>query len=186
LAERIARQIKSWLDEGMMLASKGRPIAPGDIMILLRKRGDLARLIVARLYEAGVPVAGVDRLRLQAPLGVQDLVAALRFAAQPEDDLSLACLLVSPLIGWSQDELWQRAVPRKGSLWRQLRESGLTPADDLAVLYEILNKADFHYALSVAGAYPFRADAGAAEIALAPWRAGSGQHRGVAERRAAL
>lgn len=143
LAERIARQIKAWLDDGMMLASKGRLVAPGDIMILLRKRGDLARLIVARLYEAGVPVAGVDRLRLQAPLGVQDLVAALRFAAQPEDDLSLACLLVSPLIGWSQDELWQRAVQRKGSLWRQVRESGLTPADDLAALYEILNKADF-------------------------------------------
>lgn len=143
LAERIARQIKDWLDDGMMLASKGRAVGPGDIMILLRKRGDLARLIVARLYEAGVPVAGVDRLRLQAPLGVQDLMAALRFAAQPEDDLSLACLLVSPLFGWSQDELWQRAVPRKGSLWRQVREGGLTPAADLAALQDILNNADF-------------------------------------------
>ena len=143
LAERIARQIRRWLDDGMMLASKGRALGPGDIMILLRKRGDLARLIVARLYEAGVPVAGVDRLRLQAPLGVQDLMAALRFAAQPEDDLSLASLLVSPLICWSQDELWQRAVPRKGSLWRQVRESGLTPADDLAALQDILSKADF-------------------------------------------
>lgn len=143
LAERIARQIRRWLDEGMMLASKGRVLGPGDIMILLRKRGDLARLIVARLYEAGVPVAGVDRLRLQAPLGVQDLMAALRFAAQPEDDLSLACLLVSPLIGWSQDDLWQRAVPRKGSLWRQVRESELTPAADLAALQDILGKADF-------------------------------------------
>ena len=143
LAERIARQIKGWLDDGMMLASKGRPVAPGDIMILLRKRGDLARLIVARLYEAGVQVAGVDRLRLQAPLAVQDLVAALRFAAQPEDDLSLAGLLVSPLFGWAQDELWQRAVPRKGSLWRHLRESGLTPPSDLSCLQEILNRADY-------------------------------------------
>ncbi len=143
LAERIARQIRAWLDEPMMLESKGRPIAPGDIMILLRKRGDLARLIVARLYEAGVPVAGVDRLRLQAPLGVQDLVAALRFAAQPEDDLSLACLLVSPLVGWSQDDLWQRAVPRKSNLWRHLRESSLTPAADLSALYDILARADF-------------------------------------------
>ncbi|MCC6481012.1 MAG: UvrD-helicase domain-containing protein, partial [Sphingomonadaceae bacterium] len=143
LAERIARQIRAWLDDGMMLASKGRLLAPGDIMILLRRRGDLARLIVARLYEAGVPVAGVDRLRLQAPLGVQDLVAALRFAAQPEDDLALACLLVSPLIGWSQKELWQRAVPRRGSLWRHLRESPLIPAQHSAVLYDILARADF-------------------------------------------
>lgn len=143
LAERIALQIKDWLDSGLMLESKGRALRPGDIMILLRRRGALARLVVARLYEAGVPVAGIDRLRLQAPLGVQDLMAALRFAAQPEDDLNLACLLVSPLIGWSQDALWQRAVPRKGSLWRHLRESGQTPAVDLALLHDILGKADF-------------------------------------------
>lgn len=143
LAERIARQIRGWIAGGMMLASKGRPVQAGDIMILLRRRGDLARLIVARLYEAGVPVAGVDRLRLQAPLGVQDLMAALRFAAQPEDDLNLACLLVSPLIGWTQDELWQRAAPRTGSLWRHLRESGAAPADDMSALYEILARADF-------------------------------------------
>ncbi|MGD9810985.1 MAG: double-strand break repair helicase AddA [Sphingobium sp.] len=143
LAERIAGQVKAWIDGGLMLQSKGRALRAGDIMILLRKRGALARLIVARLYEAGVPVAGVDRLRLQAPLGVQDLMAALRFASQPEDDLNLAGLLVSPLIGWSQDDLMDRAVPRKGSLWRHLRENSATPAADLAVLQDILAKADF-------------------------------------------
>lgn len=143
LADRIATQIKAWLDAGLMLESKGRALRPGDIMILLRKRGALARLIVARLYDAGVPVAGVDRLRLQAPLGVQDLMAALRFAAQPEDDLNLAGLLVSPLIGWSQEELLARAIPRKGSLWRHLRESGSTPRADLDILYDILGRADF-------------------------------------------
>ena len=143
LAERIAGQIKGWLAQGTMLESKGRPLRPGDVMILVRKRGDLARLIVARLYEAGVPVAGVDRLRLQAPLGVQDLMAALRFASQPEDDLNLAGLLVSPLIGWTQEELLARAVPRKGGLWRHLRESAQTPVEVLAALHDILAKADF-------------------------------------------
>ncbi len=143
LAERIAAQIRDWLTSGMMLDSKGRPVRPGDVMILVRKRGDLARLIVARLYEAGVPVAGVDRLRLQAPLGVQDMMAALRFASQPEDDLNLACLLVSPLIGWTQEELLARAVPRKGGLWRHLRSSAETPPEALAVLQDILAKADF-------------------------------------------
>lgn len=143
LAERIAIQIKAWLDAGVMLESKGRPLRPGDIMILLRKRGALARLIVARLYEAGVAVAGVDRLRLQAPLGVQDLMAALRFAAQPEDDLNLAGLLVSPLIGWSQDDLMRRAVPRKGSLWRHIRDNPAVPAADIALLQDILARADF-------------------------------------------
>lgn len=141
-AERIALQVKAWIDEKHILRSKGRPVRPGDILILLRSRGALSRLIVARLYEAGVPVAGVDRLRLQAPLAVQDLLAALRFAVQPEDGLNLANLLVSPLVGWSQDELLAR-VPRASgiSLWAHLRatldEDLLTPMRDL------LNAADF-------------------------------------------
>lgn len=143
LAERISAQIRAWLDAKTWLPSKGRALRPGDIMILLRTRGALARLIVARLHEAGVPVAGVDRLRLQAPLGVQDLMSALRFAAQPEDDLNLACLLVSPLIGWSQEELLARAVPRQGTLWRHLRHNASTPPADLAVLQNLLAKADF-------------------------------------------
>ncbi len=110
LADRIAQQVRAWMDQGFPLV-KGEPegtarrATPGDVMVLVRKRKELAGLIVARLHAAGVAVAGVDRLRLAAPLAVRDLMAALRFAAQPLDDLNLACLLVSPLIGWSQDDL---------------------------------------------------------------------------------
>src|SRR3546814_20543183 len=93
-------------------------------MILCRKRSDLARLIVARLYEEKVPVAGIDRLRLNAPLAVRDLLAALRFALPPQDDLNLANLLVSPLIGWTQDDLQTRAPPAQGlGLWSHLRRT---------------------------------------------------------------
>src|SRR3546814_2198544 len=107
-----------------MLQSKGRAHRPGDSMILVRKRRDLARLIVARLYEEKVPVAGIDRLRLNAPPAVRDLLAALRFALQPQDDLNLANLLVSPLIGWTQDDLQNRAPREKGvGLWSHLRRT---------------------------------------------------------------
>lgn len=139
-AARIARQVKAWLDDGLMLESKGRPIRPEDIMILVKRRGELAQLLVARLYTEGVPVAGVDRLRLNAPLAVQDLLATIRFALQPEDDLSLASLLVSPLIGWTQEELLERAIPRKGSLWRHLSAHH---RDRLAPLDAMLARADF-------------------------------------------
>ena len=139
-AKRIARAIKGWLDQGLMLESKGRPLAPEDVMILVKRRGELASLIVARLYAEGVPVAGVDRLRLNAPLAVQDLLAPIRFALQPEDDLSLASLLVSPLIGWSQDELMAAAVRERGGLWRHLRAT--QPEERLAPLYELLRRAD--------------------------------------------
>ncbi|WP_184005475.1 double-strand break repair helicase AddA [Stakelama sediminis] len=140
VAKRIAAQVKQWLDGGHMLASKGRALRPEDVMILVKRRGELASLLVARLYAEGVPVAGVDRLRLNAPLAVQDLLAAVRFVLQPEDDLSLASLLVSPLIGWTQDELMAAAKRERGSLWRHLR--GTQPAERLAPLTAMLARAD--------------------------------------------
>ena len=141
LAKRIARTVKAWLADGRMLASKGRPLRPEDVMILVKRRGELASLLVARLYAEGVPVAGVDRLRLNAPLAVQDLLAAVRFVLQPDDDLSLASLLVSPLIGWTQDELMAAAPRQSGSLWRHLIK---TQGDErLAPLRALLNRADF-------------------------------------------
>ncbi|MCW3837868.1 double-strand break repair helicase AddA [Sphingomonas canadensis] len=140
LARRIARQVKAWVGT-LELGSKGRTLEPGDVMILVKRRGELASLIVARLYAEGVPVAGVDRLRLNAPLAVQDLLAAIRFALQPEDDLSLASLLVSPLIGWSQDELMAAALRERGSLWAHL---SVTQSEErLAPLRALLARADF-------------------------------------------
>jgi ATP-dependent helicase/nuclease subunit A len=139
-AARIAQRIRGWIDGGVMLESKGRPIRPEDIMVLVKRRGEIAQLIVARLYAEGVPVAGVDRLRLNAPLAVQDLLAAIRFVLQPDDDLSLASLLVSPLIGWTQEQLLSRAVPRTTSLWRHLSEHHRAL---LGPLDAMLARADF-------------------------------------------
>jgi ATP-dependent helicase/nuclease subunit A len=127
-AAKLARQIRSWLDDPFFVASKGRPLRPEDILVLVRRRGDLASLIVARLHAEGVPVAGVDRLLLTAPLAVQDLLAAARFAVQPLDDLNLAALLVSPLFGWSQDDLYAVAFDREGGLWPRLRALAAAPA----------------------------------------------------------
>ncbi|MXO50775.1 double-strand break repair helicase AddA [Erythrobacter gaetbuli] len=147
LADRIARQVKRWMDDGFPLVKGDKPrrAGPGDVMILVRKRRELASLIVARLYRHGVPVAGVDRLRLGNPLAVKDLMAAIRFAAQPLDDLTLASLLVSPLVGWSQEELLEHGFRPKGvRLWEHLRE-GKHPrvVQTVADLREILRRADY-------------------------------------------
>jgi ATP-dependent helicase/nuclease subunit A len=122
-AARLARQIRHWRDNPFMLGegAKRRPVRPEDILVLVRRRGDLASLIVARLHAEGVPVAGVDRLALSAPLAVQDLLAAARFAIQPLDDLNLGALLVSPLFGWTQDELFAASFQREGPLWVAIR-----------------------------------------------------------------
>ncbi|WP_375291518.1 double-strand break repair helicase AddA [Qipengyuania sp.] len=150
LADRIARQVRAWMDEGLPLVKGEKPgearrATPGDVMVLVRKRRELASLIVARLYAHGVPVAGVDRLRLGAPLAVKDLMSAIRFAVQPLDDLNLASLLVSPLGGWSQEDLLTHGYrPRNVRLWDHLRQASDPPViDTIATLREILRRADF-------------------------------------------
>jgi ATP-dependent helicase/nuclease subunit A len=122
-AARLAARIADWIRNPFLVGegSKRRPVRPEDILVLVRRRGDLASLIVARLHAEGVPVAGVDRLALSAPLAVKDLLAAVRFAAQPLDDLNLGALLVSPLFGWTQDELFEASFRREVPLWPHIR-----------------------------------------------------------------
>lgn len=149
LADRIARQVRAWLDPhgpGFGLAKAGaRRAEAGDVMVLVRRRKELAGLIVARLHAAGVPVAGVDRLRLGAPLAVKDLVAALRFAAQPLDDLNLAALLVSPLLAWSQEQLLEHGYrERHVPLWQHLRASSHPDVASVMIqLGSLLARADY-------------------------------------------
>ena len=112
---RLPGRCARWLDGAPVLATTRRPMTPGDVLILVRSRGELASLIVARLFAEGVPVAGIDRLHLSKPLAVRDLLAAIGFVVQPLDDLTLANLLVSPLIGWDQDQLYDLAFGRNGS-----------------------------------------------------------------------
>ncbi|MEM7688378.1 MAG: double-strand break repair helicase AddA [Pseudomonadota bacterium] len=149
LAEKIAAQVARWVrgaNRFVLEKDERRLARPGDVMVLVRKRGTLAPQIVAKLHEAGVAVAGVDRLRLGAPLAVRDVMSALRFAAQPLDDLECANLLASPLIGWSQDDLLEH-VPREDGvrLWHHLRRKDAPPfvAQTADRLRELLRLADF-------------------------------------------
>jgi ATP-dependent helicase/nuclease subunit A len=147
-ATHLAGEVKALLDEAPLMSSTKRPLCAGDIMILVRSRKELTALLVARLFSAGVPVAGIDRLHLHKPLAVQDLVAAVRFAVQPLDDLNLAGLLVSPLMGWDQQMLYDLAQPRgeRQPLWSALQDAGRddpTAATTVAALADLLRMADF-------------------------------------------
>ncbi|MET1112152.1 MAG: double-strand break repair helicase AddA, partial [Allosphingosinicella sp.] len=151
-ARRLAARIADWIRNPFMLGegAKRRPVRPEDILVLVRRRGDLASLIVARLHAEGVPVAGVDRLALSAPLAVRDLLAAARFAVQPLDDLNLGALLVSPLFGWTQEQLFAASFRRETPLWLHIRgeklrfEADPPPlSETLDGLHELLGMADY-------------------------------------------
>src|SRR5690606_21474759 len=122
----IVRTIRGWLDRGEILESTGQPIRPGDVMILLGRRGILQERLVRALKQAGVPAAGADRLALLDSLPVQDLIALGRAVLLPDDDLNLACLLKSPLLGLSEDDLFGLAYGRgTTSLIDRLRGAAL-------------------------------------------------------------
>ena len=98
--------------ESEILEAKGRPIRPGDIMILVRRRTGFVDELVRRLKQADISVAGVDRMVLTEQLAVMDLMALGQFLLLPEDDLTLATVLKGPLIGLTEDELFTLAYGR--------------------------------------------------------------------------
>ncbi len=148
VARAIARTIRDWLQRGEVLASTGRRVRPGDVMILLGRRGILQERLVRALREAGVPAAGADRLALREHIAVQDLEALGRAALLPEDDLNLACLLKSPLLGLDEDQLFALAWDRgEATLFERLRAAAAEGREPFAAaqarLAGWLDRADF-------------------------------------------
>ncbi len=146
LAVRIAEQIKQWTDGKTRLPGHDDPIRPGDIMILLPRREPFGGEIIRRLKERGVPVAGADRIALSEQIAVMDLIALGRFALLAQDDLNLAALLRSPLVGLSEEELFSLSHERKGSLWHELSRRRDELASFIAAsefLSDILARADY-------------------------------------------
>ncbi len=147
LADRVARCIASWLERGEPVAPGGRPMRAGDIMILLPRRSGRAFIprVIAALKQAGVPVAGIDRMTLAEELAVMDLAAIGDFVLLPEDDLTLATVLKGPLFGFDDAALFELARGREGTLWAALGKRRETErfGSCFEALGALLGKADY-------------------------------------------
>ena len=124
LASDLASEIGRMIQSRTMISDQGvmRPCHAGDFLILVQRRSTVFDAIIAACKREGLPIAGADRLKLGAELAVRDIAALLSFLALPEDDLSLATALRSPLFGWSEAEIFDLAHQRPGYLWRALRD----------------------------------------------------------------
>ncbi|WP_423415397.1 double-strand break repair helicase AddA [Hyphomicrobium sp. B1] len=147
LADRIADTIQAWLKSGERLLSENRPITPGDILILVRKRHPFAVPMVAALKRRGIAVAGSDRIKLIEQIAVQDLMVLGDFLTLPEDDLALATVLKSPLFDFDDHDLLDVAYDRKQkTLWKALIDKAVLKTE-YAFAAETLKrwraKADF-------------------------------------------
>jgi len=136
LASLVAKRIETMV-ESERLESKDRPVEPGDILVLVRRRGAFVEELVRSLKQLKVPVAGVDRMVLSEQLVVMDLVALGHFLLLPEDDLTLATVLKSPLIGLSEDQLFALAYERPGSLFDALARAAKSDPAFLAAYEEL-------------------------------------------------
>lgn len=151
LARRIAREIKRMLEQKVTIPWKkephgwaGRTVTAGDFLILVQRRSDLFAEIIRACKEEGLPIAGADRLKVGAEIAVRDLAALLNWLALPEDDLSLAVVLKSPLVGWDEAQLYDLAQGREQRyLWRELAARQAEFPELWAMLTDLQAHADF-------------------------------------------
>ncbi len=120
------------------------PVQPGDFLILVQRRSGLFHEIIRACKTRELPIAGADRLRVGGELAVKDLAALLRFLDTPEDNLSLATALRSPLFGWSEQALFDLAHRRTSKhLWRALRDREAEHPETMAIIWDLMENADF-------------------------------------------
>jgi ATP-dependent helicase/nuclease subunit A len=130
LARRIQSEIKSLIEQGTMTGSVGnrRPLRYGDVLVLVRRRGNAFDAVIQALKHANIPVAGADRLKLTEHIAIIDLMNLADALLLPQDDLALAVALKSPLFGLTDDDLFTLAWQRTRSLRQALSQhAGTSP-----------------------------------------------------------
>ena len=136
----IASLIEAILEDETLPERDGsrRSVNAGDIMVLVQRRSAVFDQIIAACKAKNLPIAGSDRLKIGAELAVKDLLALMSFLNLPEDDLSLAATLRSPIFGWSEQELFSLAAKRGDgrTLWSELE----TRQTDFAETHRTLRK----------------------------------------------
>jgi ATP-dependent helicase/nuclease subunit A len=130
LARRIARTVRRLVEAREPVGMEGRALRYGDVLVLVRQRGELFEAIIRALKNENVEVAGADRLVLTEHIAVMDLMVLADALLLPDDDLALATVLRSPLFGFSDDDLfalaWDRGpLPLRTALSRRAGEMPL-------------------------------------------------------------
>ena len=145
LAEAIAAEMDRMLRDGVQIVTSSgtRPVHPGDFLILVQRRSTLFTEIIRACKKRGLPIAGADRLKLGAELAVKDLLALLAFLDTPDDSLSLAAVMRSPLLGLSETDLFNLAHARNGTLWDSLRLHQTRFPAAFALLTDLRAQVDF-------------------------------------------
>lgn len=109
--ECIARMIADRVRSGMMIGQKTeggmvqRPVRYSDFCILLRYYKNHVEKYASALARAGIPVRAVGDDEVFSQPEVRVIVSLLRVIDNPIQDIPLIAVLLSPLFGFTEDEL---------------------------------------------------------------------------------
>ena len=164
-ADYIARRIRSMLEEGFPVSEGGelRPCRPGDFCILLRSTAGAAPAYRRAFEQAGVPLFARQQQGYFDSYEVAVMLEFLRILDNPLLDVSLAAVLLSPMVGYTpaqlaglrstgpEQPLYRLLLNRRSeedeaflSLYRHLRmQAAVLPVDRLLRL--IYDATGFYY-----------------------------------------
>lgn len=142
MAQMIAHKIKELVSSKQPLISKNRPLQYGDFLVLVRSRDAFCEEFIRECKSLNINVSGIDRIKLMEQIAVQDLVSLGKFLLLPEDDLSLAEILKSPLFGLDDNDLFELCYQRSGTLWSSLIKNEKYTST-ATILKDLLNLADY-------------------------------------------
>lgn len=136
----IAKRIRDMMDSGFTITENGRerPARYGDFCILLRSANKYAHAYAKELQQAGIPAraASAGGFFLAAEIGV--MVSLLQVIDNPNQDIPLLAVLMSPLYGFSADDCARlRAENKKVSVYVSLTTAAESDPRCQRVLREI-------------------------------------------------
>ena len=122
MAQAIAKRIRQMLDKS---ANTSKPLHCRDFMVLVRTRNNFVTEFIRACKQEHINISGADKMLLSGEIAVQDLISLGKFLLYPQDSLSLAEVLTSPLFsidsGLLEDLCYNRALNE--SLWDRIRAS---------------------------------------------------------------
>lgn len=119
----IAGRIGELLASGRMAARKDgtlEPLSYRHIVVLLRSMAGKADVLIQALQEGGIPSYAEQSGGYFAAVEVQVMLALLRCIDNPEQDLAMAAVLRSPLVGLDETALVGVRLAGDGTLWQNL------------------------------------------------------------------
>lgn len=139
-AAAIGKRIREMVEGGFPITAKEgeRPACWGDFCILLRSANKYAHRYARELAALGVPARAASSGGFFAAKEVQAVLSLLRVIDNPNQDIPLLAVLMSPLYGFTPDDLARlREGDRKSSLYISLLRGAKENALCRRVLEEV-------------------------------------------------